>query len=299
VNCDHRVCCLLSISWPTHLTSRSFRPAYLLCDFVRCRDCTTEIRALRTLSRRTAHATRILHHGALELTHPSGDLLALLSDASEFGTLDRFTAMQVRYTVVDYMQSFACDRLRCPTHTHICKCSSFPLMCFSPFHANTQAQLAAAAAAASANANNGGANSSTPPSMAYPVADLQSMCVQLIEGLIQCHELNIRHRDIRPANILVSRCADELYGRQFNRGLVLKYTNFVPSALLSLCHHNGANEAEAERWLAPEVDHDARRNGTRFQAASDVWSLGLTIYYLASGGHLPFDSHKQVRSECC
>jgi hypothetical protein len=61
--------------------------------------CTTEIRALRTLSRRTAHATRILHHGALELTHPSGDLLALLSDASEFGTLDRFTAMQVRYTV--------------------------------------------------------------------------------------------------------------------------------------------------------------------------------------------------------
>jgi serine/threonine protein kinase len=135
--------------------------------------------------------------------------------------------------------------------------------------------------------------------MAYPVADLQSMCVQLIEGLIQCHELNIRHRDIRPANILVSRCADELYGRQFNRGLVLKYTNFVPSALLSLCHHNGATEAEAERWLAPEVDHDARRNGTRFQAASDVWSLGLTIYYLASGGHLPFDSHKQVRSGCC
>jgi hypothetical protein len=63
------------------------------------RTCTIEIRALRTLSRRTAHATRILHHGALELTHPSGDLLALLSDASEFGTLDRFTAMQVRYTV--------------------------------------------------------------------------------------------------------------------------------------------------------------------------------------------------------
>lgn len=209
----------------------------------------TEIRALRTLSRRTVHASRILHHGVLELSHhPTGDFLSLLSDSSELGTLDRFTAMQTQL----------------------------------------------ATAAATATSPTAGAAGNPAQVQAYPVSDLQSMCVQLIEGLIQCHELNIRHRDIRPANILVARCTDELYSRQFHRGLVLKYTNFVPTALLPLCHHNNASDAEQERWLAPEVDFDARRNGTRFQAGSDVWSLGLTIYYLASGGQLPFDSHKQA-----
>lgn len=217
----------------------------------------SEVRALRMLSRRSMHVSRVLHHGVVELTQPAGlnvaggDYLAMISETSELGTLDRATL---------------------------------------------QAQAAANASATAGAAAGAPATAILP----FAIPDLQSMCVQLIEGLIQCHELNVRHRDIRPQNILLTRCGDEYYSRQFGRRLVLKYTNFVPIALLPLGQANGegavnaAATVEQERYLAPEVDADARRHGVRYQACSDVWSLGLTIYFMASGGHLPFDSHQQA-----
>eukprot|EP00428_Durinskia_dybowskii_P062053 CAMPEP_0170380784 /NCGR_PEP_ID=MMETSP0117_2-20130122/14063_1 /TAXON_ID=400756 /ORGANISM="Durinskia baltica, Strain CSIRO CS-38" /LENGTH=748 /DNA_ID=CAMNT_0010636317 /DNA_START=399 /DNA_END=2645 /DNA_ORIENTATION=- len=205
-----------------------------------------EIRALRIISRRTKHITRVLHHGILELTSKTsvgvgGDYLSLVVESGEVSTLDWFTSAQQ-----SAVQS---------------------------------------------------SNLDTSVSV-YPIFDLQSICVQLIEGLSHCHEMNIFHRDICPSNILVCRCSDEAYCRQFNRGLVVKYTNFVPKALLPLCAQRemcGATSVEQDRrWFAPEVDHESRTVDNRFQACSDVWSLGLVLYFLASGGKLPFESHKQA-----
>ena len=211
-----------------------------------------EVKALRILSRRCAHVARIVHHGFVELTTRASvtdaatasttDYVALVTETSEIGCLDSFTAMQMQLSPLSSSASTAAQSLR-----------------------------------------------------GFSTVDLQSICVQLIEGLIACHELNVRHRDIRPQNILVCHCADDSYSRQFSRGLVLKYANFTPVALLPLCAADGpVTLQEPDRWCAPEVDRDARRNGQRFQACSDVWSLGLTIYYIASGGQLPFESFKQA-----
>ena len=218
-----------------------------------------EIKALRMLSRKCAHVAKILHLGAVDLSsQPAGgpapsvsDLVGIVTETSDLGTLDRFT--------VNHLQMLA---------------------------QNPPAPSAVSPSSAGA----------VPPVVGYSTSDLQSMCVQLIEGLIQCHEMNIRHRDIRPQNILVSPCTDKYQSRQFARGLQLKYANFTPVALLPLCtaSENPLLSVDLDKWVAPEVDADTRKHGVRFQASSDVWSLGLTIYYLATGGQLPFDSFKQA-----
>lgn len=220
-----------------------------------------EVKALRMLSRKCAHIAKVLHMGTVDLSSnpanpaAASDLIGLVTETSELGTLDRFTANHLQ------------------------------LMAAQSAHASPNGSAPPASA-----------HATSPPSPGFSTADLQSMCVQLIEGLIQCHEVNIRHRDIRPQNILISPCADKYQSRQFARGLQLKYANFTPIALLPLCAaaENPLQAVELDKWVAPEVDPDTRKHGVRFQASSDVWSLGLTIYYLATGGQLPFDSFKQA-----
>jgi serine/threonine protein kinase len=133
----------------------------------------------------------------------------------------------------------------------------------------------------------------------FNLIDLQIMCVQLIDSLMLCHESNIKHRDIRPRNILVTNCFDKYYTGQFAKNLILKFSNFVPLSMLNQRNIDSVSSefniiADIDKWVAPEVDIEMRKTGLNFHEASDIWSLGLIIYYLATGGQTPFESRKQV-----
>lgn len=102
----------------------------------------------------------------------------------------------------------------------------------------------------------------------------KSELMEYVYGCIVCvkavHDRNISHRDIKPSNFLV-----DSYGR-------IKITDFG----LATIHDNTSLTCSAKGtklYMAPELfthkEFDAK--------CADIWSLGITIYHLATGSY-PF-----------
>ncbi|KAH0789546.1 CAMK family protein kinase [Histomonas meleagridis] len=95
---------------------------------------------------------------------------------------------------------------------------------------------------------------------------LYSYCYQILKALLHCHEQNIAHRDISPANILLDnygrpKLADFGLSKKIKKGKSLKsFAGSLP-------------------FMAPEII--SRQNTDPFLA--DIWSLGITFYFLAFG----------------
>eukprot|EP01036_Dinobryon_divergens_P032327 gene32327-41889_t len=76
--------------------------------------------------------------------------------------------------------------------------------------------------------------------------ELQNAFVSLLDGLIPLHDLQMSHRDIRPANVLMTDCSDPYESRRIkcrlgnvdsNKNLPylsMKLAGFTPPALLAL-----------------------------------------------------------------
>jgi serine/threonine protein kinase len=134
-------------------------------------------------------------------------------------------------------------------------------------------------------------------------AELLSFCFDITKGVQACHNENIAHADIKPANILIDR-----HGRA-------KLADFG----LSHSVHLGEVSRQflgSRMFLAPEVCQRVAFD----PFLADVWSLGVTFYWMAVGkspflvsdsaqievaismglsgrpDHMPFDFFKLVRS---
>ncbi|OHT05090.1 CAMK family protein kinase [Tritrichomonas foetus] len=105
-------------------------------------------------------------------------------------------------------------------------------------------------------------NGPLPTHLLYPTI------AQIISALHCCHSHNIAHRDIKPANILIDK-----HGRPklADFGLSCECTNHG-------CSHK--NEFAGSRpFMSPELILKRRHDPFK----SDIWALGVTIYYMLVG----------------
>lgn len=121
--------------------------------------------------------------------------------------------------------------------------------------------------------------------------NLYNYCHQIITALKHCHDLQIAHNDIKPANVLIDKnqrlkLADFGLSKGFSPNLIYPNTNNRSNMTDHSIGKNGQilikKFGGSKPYMAPELlNHSAY---DPFKA--DIWSLGVTFYELATG-HLP------------
>lgn len=90
---------------------------------------------------------------------------------------------------------------------------------------------------------------------------------EILLALQAVHKLGVIHRDLKAANILIT-----------NEGNV-QVCDFGVAAQLSANSSKRTTMAGTPFWMAPEVI----REGDQYNAKADIWSLGITVYEIATG----------------
>ncbi|KAG0688203.1 serine threonine-protein kinase, partial [Pichia californica] len=133
----------------------------------------------------------------------------------------------------------------------------------------------------------------------------------ITQGLNYLHNLNILHRDLKPSNCLFKNKFDNNYNKNPIKNL--KHLNKIPTLLVSDFGESiMVNSIDDENWqnniettgntgtlefVAPEIILQRRKNLNLnskfggFSYASDIYSLGMILYYLCFG-KLPFSNSK-------
>jgi serine/threonine-protein kinase len=112
-----------------------------------------------------------------------------------------------------------------------------------------------------------------------PIEDAADYVRQAAEGLQHAHAKGIVHRDVKPSNLLIT-----------SEGIV----KILDMGLASFSSKAKSAEAEGEGvagtadFMPPEV-----ANGQEATAASDLYSLGCTLYYLLTG-RVPFPGSDMI-----
>ena len=110
----------------------------------------------------------------------------------------------------------------------------------------------------------------------------QGFMRQVMDGLIYIHSKDIVHLDLKPNNVVcVSRD---------NNDQRVKIIDFGLARLVQDCA--GLGRCGTMEFMSPEVL--ACRGAT---TASDLWSIGVIIFMMVTGGYSPFYSSKQYKMQ--
>ncbi len=97
------------------------------------------------------------------------------------------------------------------------------------------------------------------------------ICIEILQGLKAAHQRGIVHRDIKPANVLV------------HPDLGVKLSDFGIAKLLD---SDDGNLTKAGMYLGtPHFSSPEQIEGNTIDERTDLFSLGLTAYSLATGTH--------------
>lgn len=103
----------------------------------------------------------------------------------------------------------------------------------------------------------------------YSEAQIVKLGQDLSRALVLCRQKNIIHRDIKPQNIFISDNGDYKLG-DFGIAKVLEHTS-------------GGTRIGTVSFMVPEVF-----NGQPYGHSSDIYSLGLVLYWLLNEKRMPF-----------
>lgn len=90
---------------------------------------------------------------------------------------------------------------------------------------------------------------------------------ELLFALQAVHKLGVIHRDLKSANVLITNEGD------------VQLCDFGVAAQLTSNSVKRTTMAGTPYWMAPEVI----REGDHYNVKADIWSLGITIYEMATG----------------
>lgn len=101
----------------------------------------------------------------------------------------------------------------------------------------------------------------------------------IISALKTVHQAGFLHNDVQPCNILI----EKKKGQQSFKTKLGGFSKVLPVGLASI-----VQETQVNLYRAPEVLTDNYRT-----TASDVWSLGVTLFVIATG-RFPFKSRHAI-----
>ena len=100
--------------------------------------------------------------------------------------------------------------------------------------------------------------------------ELVRIATQIVDGLVYLHEQKVIHRDLKPANIM--------YAEEGGNPSTLRILDFGFAKQLRADNGLLTTPCYTANFVAPEV---LKRQG--YDAACDVWSLGVLLYIMLSG----------------
>ena len=114
----------------------------------------------------------------------------------------------------------------------------------------------------------------------FPESEIIKIGKDICNALMLCHRKNILHRDIKPENIF------------FNKYGAYKLGDFGVSRILKDCPGAKASTGiGTPEYVAPE------QISGKYDYRVDIYSLGLVLYELSNGNHLPFATSSYVKEE--
>lgn len=117
-----------------------------------------------------------------------------------------------------------------------------------------------------------------------PMPSDRDVLLQLAIGLEYIHSKNVIHRDVKPANVLISMDG------------VIKLADFGLSKIVERCSktftHSGAKGTR--RWLAPEL-LSAAKTGQKIRGSgkSDIFALGCLYFFFLVPAIHPFGNEAE------